>query len=60
MWGEGAEAGEAEDPTLECCRPLGIEIYSVASDALKDWKPPVPAFEAYKGAHGMKEGETTW
>jgi len=57
MWGEGANVEGSEDPTLECCRPLGIEVYSVPTSALDNWTPPKVAFEAYSGGHGLKENK---
>ena len=48
-WGEGTGGVDM----LDCCRPLGIEVYDIQDDAvLKDWKPPVSP--DYKGVHGMK------
>ncbi|KAF5348094.1 hypothetical protein D9757_013746 [Collybiopsis confluens] len=29
MWGEGSTESTSADPTLECCRPLGVEVYSL-------------------------------
>ena len=40
------------DPMLECCRPLGVEVYKITDpDILEAWKEPEPA--KYKGMHGM-------
>lgn len=57
MWGEGASEVETEDPTLECCRPLGVEVWSLPPGALKGWSQPVEAFQAYKGSHAMREAK---
>lgn len=46
MWGP-----EARDP-LEVCRPVGIEIYKVADEALEGWLAPEP--NAYAGQHGRR------
>ncbi|EPQ31170.1 uncharacterized protein PFL1_01358 [Pseudozyma flocculosa PF-1] len=62
MWGEGAQpagAGdedEDEDPTLECCRPLGVEVYDIRDKetVLQGWKQPEPFGNLYRGAHGWK------
>lgn len=58
MWGEGADSaaeGE-EDPTLECCRPLGVEVYDLKdrAEVLKGWVSSAPFGELYKGGHGMQ------
>jgi hypothetical protein len=45
MWGQDTR------DRLEVCRPLGIEIYRLASQMLDGWTPPAVA--AYKGQHGM-------
>ncbi|CDR40754.1 CYFA0S05e04060g1_1 [Cyberlindnera fabianii] len=50
-WGEGDE--ETKVDMVDCCRPLGIEVYKITDeDLLKDWKSPETA--GYKGAHGLK------
>lgn len=57
MWGEGAEpVAEGEDPTLECCRPLRVEVYDIEEkDAvLQGWVPAEPRGNLYKGFHGLK------
>ena len=56
MWGKGSSK-EGEDPTLECCRPLGVEIFSISNQVLSSWKPPQPNGPMYKGAHGLRENE---
>lgn len=55
MWGEGTEALEGDDPTLECCRPLGVEVWRLPDGWLgsKGWKESAPAGVSYKGNHGM-------
>ena len=45
LWGP-----DAKDP-ISVCRPLGVEVYKVHADVLKDWKPPTRA--AYSGMHGL-------
>lgn len=48
-WGEG----NGDVDMLDCCRPLGIEVYDIQAKAvLKDWQPPVSP--NYKGIHGVK------
>ena len=43
---------EAQDEMLECCRPLGVEVYNIMDPAiLEGWAEPQPA--AYKGLHGI-------
>ncbi|WP_271395973.1 urea carboxylase-associated family protein [Neomicrococcus lactis] len=46
LWGEGAH-----DP-IEVCRPIGVEVYKVSEELLKDWKSP--ELPEYAGAHGLK------
>lgn len=69
MWGEGASGGtpsgdaadtpsNTADPTLACCRPLGVEIFSISAEAKHGWSPPTPNGPLYKGQHGMRE--QTW
>lgn len=49
-WGWAKNDGE--DPMLECCRPLGVEIYKITDGKLlEDWVPPATA--QYKGIHGI-------
>ncbi|SNX86273.1 uncharacterized protein MEPE_04982 [Melanopsichium pennsylvanicum] len=59
MWGEGsAGAGdnERQDPTLKCCRPLGVEVYDLVDkrNVLGDWSEPEPYGRLYKGQHGAR------
>lgn len=54
LWGP-----KALDP-LETCHPLGVDIFKVDPSLLKGWKPPVPACEYYKGAHGLQEKDINW
>lgn len=46
LWGEDAV------DTTGVCRPLGIEVYEVESQLLRDWHPLEPP--KYKGMHGLK------
>ncbi|KAI4211634.1 MAG: hypothetical protein LQ351_005537 [Letrouitia transgressa] len=47
-WGEG----EANDPMLQCCRPLEVEVFRLNDPSLLSlWHPPAPA--SYTGMHGM-------
>jgi len=46
MWGP-----DARDP-LEVCRPLGVDVYRLASPLLEGWSSPEVA--AYRGLHGME------
>lgn len=58
MWGEDAVPDNTnEDPTLECCRPLGVEVYRLPSEWLVEqgWKESQPNGPLYKGGHGLKE-----
>ncbi|SJX64428.1 uncharacterized protein SRS1_15071 [Sporisorium reilianum f. sp. reilianum] len=61
MWGEGSasEGGKGEDPTLEYCRPLAVEVYDLVDKekVLDGWKEPVPYGRLYKGQHGCKAKE---
>ncbi|SJZ90572.1 hypothetical protein SAMN02745126_02807 [Enhydrobacter aerosaccus] len=52
LWGP-----EARDP-LDVCRPLGIEVYALDRDLLKDWKSPDIA--AYGGGHGLGLKAPPW
>ncbi|WP_334174620.1 DUF1989 domain-containing protein [Pseudoxanthobacter sp.] len=54
LWGP-----EARDP-LEVCRPIGVEIYSLDESLLEGWQEPGFAFEAYRGAHGMRPETPPW
>ena len=53
MWGPDVPPGE--DPSLECCRPLKVEVYRLEdkSSVLASWKSPEFAGNAYHGAHGL-------
>lgn len=57
MWGEGAEETTNEDPTLECCRPLGVEVYRLPDGWLTErgWKEATPNGPVYKGQHALRE-----
>ncbi|EPY51182.1 meiotic chromosome segregation protein [Schizosaccharomyces cryophilus OY26] len=52
-WGESEENKE-ESKMVDCCRPLGIEVYQLQDekDTLKGWNPP--QFINYKGNHGLR------
>lgn len=52
--------GDARRDPLETCNPLGIEIYKVDEKVLKDFKSPKPAYEYYKGNHGMALKKVDW
>ena len=54
LWGP-----DAKDP-LSVCRPLRVEVYRLAEDALAGWSSPPPAHVAYKGAHGLRRGVPSW
>lgn len=54
LWGP-----EARDP-LETCHPLGVEIYEVDKELLKDWSSPRPAYEYYRGQHGLTKKDVNW
>lgn len=43
---------EDEKEQLECCRPLGVEVYRLDDELLKGWKSPERA--PYHGKHGLK------
>lgn len=65
MWGEGAVpegSSPDEDPTLECCRPLRVEVWEIPEKTLKDgnWESPKPLGELYKGLHGMRSQPKEW
>jgi len=57
MWGESAIESQNADPTLECCRPLRVEVYHLPDGWLAErgWKEALPNGPAYKGRHAMKE-----
>lgn len=49
-WGWAKNSGG--DPMVECCRPLGVEVYKITnSEVLRGWKEPESA--SYSGMHGM-------
>ena len=49
-WGWAKNLGG--DRMLECCRPLGVEVYRITDpNILEVWKEPEPA--KYKGMHGI-------
>ena len=49
-WGWAKNKGP--DPMLECCRPLGVEVYRITDPKILDhWGPPVPS--SYTGLHGI-------
>ena len=48
----GWAKNEGSDPMLECCRPLGVEVYKITdTEILQKWEPPAPS--SYKGMHGI-------
>ena len=47
-WGDGAQRGR---DMVDCCRPLGVEVYALGADTLEGWQSPEPA--RYKGMHGI-------
>ena len=50
-WGWGGN--EADDPMLECCRPLRVDVFKLTdSSLLSSWQSPASA--PYTGVHGMK------
>jgi len=57
MWGPDVPVGV--DPSLECCRPLKIEVYRLVdkTTVLAGWASPKIAVDAYRGAHGLKAKE---
>jgi uncharacterized protein YcgI (DUF1989 family) len=54
LWGP-----EARDP-LAVCRPLAVEVYRLDPELLAGWVPPRPAFESYRGGHGMRLEAPPW
>tara|TARA_B100000446_G_scaffold171375_1_gene178702 strand:- start:343 stop:1212 length:870 start_codon:yes stop_codon:yes gene_type:complete len=52
LWGENAQ-----DP-LQTCNPLGVEVYQVNPDLLKNWKSP--EYAPYKGKHGRQNPDIDW
>ena len=57
-WGEGKDGVNM----IDCCRPLGVEVYRLEDGAeLKNWRSP--QFSAYRGNHGLRmidsSGRTT-
>lgn len=52
LWGENAQ-----DP-LHTCNPLGVEIYRVNPELLKDWSSP--EYAPYKGSHGRQAPQVDW
>lgn len=51
QWGWGETEDNAQTMT-DCCRPLGVEIYSIEEADLEGWTPP--ECPKYKGNHGLK------
>lgn len=56
QWGWGEDKDDLEGSKMvDCCRPLGVEIYTIDQELLKDWKAPeVPN---YRGNHGLRGPE---
>ncbi|MCJ1357743.1 MAG: hypothetical protein MMC33_007739 [Icmadophila ericetorum] len=51
-WGEGKEGVDVVD-MVDCCRPLGIEVYQLTNTKVLDsWNPPMSP--TYHGMHGLK------
>ncbi|WP_293769204.1 urea carboxylase-associated family protein [uncultured Corynebacterium sp.] len=48
MWGPDAD----KDP-IEVCRPLGVEVFTIADELLEGWVPTTKA--EYAGLHGTKQ-----
>ena len=49
-WGWGKNSGGTN--MIECCRPLGVEVYKLTDESiLRDWSPPQQP--AYRGRHGL-------
>lgn len=56
MWGPDVKSDE--DPSLECCRSLKVEIFQLDDvDLLGDWRSPEIAGLSYRGGHGLKATE---
>ncbi len=54
QWGWGENDNEIETDMVDCCRPLGVEIYKIIDDSiLKDWSSPEPANTKYTENHGI-------
>lgn len=52
LWGWNKNP-QGPDEMLQCCRPLGVEVYKIADPAvLEGWSEPQPV--TYKGLHGIK------
>ncbi|KAI4272534.1 MAG: hypothetical protein LQ337_005249 [Flavoplaca oasis] len=50
-WGWGKDSGS--DDMLDCCRPLGVEIFKLTdATLLETWQPPECA--GYSGIHGLQ------
>ena len=50
-WGWAKNDGT--DPMLECCRPLGVEVYRITDpEVFRGWEPP--SVSSYKGLHGIE------
>jgi len=48
----GWAKNEGEDPMLDCCRPLMVEVCKITDPKiLEGWESPAPA--SYKGMHGV-------
>lgn len=64
MWGESSDGttSQDQDPTLECCRPLRVEVWSIPEKTLVEgkWKSPEPLGTLYKGMHGMRRELKSW
>ncbi|KAL8890211.1 MAG: hypothetical protein Q9215_002595 [Flavoplaca cf. flavocitrina] len=50
-WGWGKDT--SSDDMLDCCRPLGVEVFKLTdATLLETWQPPECA--GYSGIHGLK------
>jgi uncharacterized protein YcgI (DUF1989 family) len=54
LWGP-----EARDP-IDVCRPLGVEVYRIDESLLEGWQRWRPAYERYRGAHGLRRETPPW
>lgn len=52
LWGENAK-----DP-LQTCHPLGVEVYRVKPELLRNWASP--DYAPYKGKHGRQNPSVDW
>ena len=57
LW--GPDISPDEDHSLECCRPLKVQVFRLneKETILANWKSPEIAGKAYHGAHGLRVKE---